>query len=575
LGRQVNALHSDQSNGNTHARAVILLTSGGRCGDWSDSGLQCLVLAEIDKGRASKALLPSVMGVEEFYRDIERGALDWTQVSVSDGLRTFHFELSVLDTDEGRRISVRNVNSLSRLLEVLPESKLNTIDPELGVVNQEGLHYVVEQTILGLQASELYQPMIVAHITNHKDLQVVLGRDGYINWLSKVIEKIECSKHEYCMTVCVDRNTLAIVFGVRFTSRELCLSYSTSVGQRIRFVLENDKELESDFFHPKINYTALPLGDHHQTADEILAFSKTDISDAFYVEGGVRQLCTSFADERKRHVAFERSVVLALKHDEFYAVFQPKVNMRTGEWVGAEALLRWDNHGVPVSPLEFIDVLDHVGKLCELTEVLLIRLIDQVSDWYDRGLWRSDMVLSINLSPKTFLSEALPKLLESALATTSVHPSMIELEVTEGQFIDDFERARMRVDELRGMGLAIALDDFGTGYSSLSYLQMLRFDTLKIDRSFVESMVSNQVSRTIVKAVIEICDALQLKSIAEGVETLEEEAYLVAIGCSIAQGYLYARPLDRERFEQELIARMMISRDLGGPAEDAHQHGQH
>jgi len=571
LGQRPGYTQVDQRDMIPHERSVILGSNGELRGDWADSEFRRAVLAGISRPDGWSIVTPKAVEHDQFQENVAKGCLNWTEVSVVLGSERVDCEISVFGDESARRIGVRNINTLDHLLASLPERQKNRLMPELGFVNEEGLHSLVEQSIDALHCCDLYQSMVAAHISNNKDLQVVLGQEGYINWLSMIVDRIQCAMHENSITVCIDRNTIIVLFAARFTSRELCLSYSTSVGQRIRFLIENDAALESELFHPKVSYTALPLGDSGQIADEILAFSKSDLVDTFNVDGGVRQLSISYLDARKKKIAFERSVVVALRNDEFYVVFQPKVDMLTGEWVGAEALLRWTHQGEPVSPALFVDTLDHLGKLSELTQTLVVRLVDQVAAWYDDGLWGENMVLSINLSPKSFLSDTLVRVLAGTLASVSLPSRLIELEVTEGQFISDFERARVRVEQIRALGVRVALDDFGTGYSALSYLQRLQFDTLKIDRSFVESMVSNHVSRTIVRAVVDICEALNMEPIAEGVETLEEESCLVGMGCYVAQGFLYARPLDQETFHQELIAKAMINRESPNDLDGEHR----
>ncbi|NLH83285.1 MAG: EAL domain-containing protein, partial [Phyllobacteriaceae bacterium] len=248
-----------------------------------------------------------------------------------------------------------------------------------------------------------------------------------------------------------------------------------------------------------------------------------------------------FEPEMDRRLRERRSLqndlVTALKRGELSLHFQPQARI-DGEVFGFEALLRW-NHPTrgSVSPGVFIPLAEESNLIVEISEWVLREACRVAAAW-DRPL-----TVAVNLSPVQFRHGDLPTLIRQILFETGLPPGRLELEITEGVLIGDFARVVGLLRRIKAMGIKIAMDDFGTGYSSLSYLQSFPFDKIKIDRSFVSNIGSNDQATAIIRAVIGLCRGLDLPVIAEGVETEDQRAFLRQELCGEIQGFLIGRPL--------------------------------
>ncbi|MDM9627642.1 EAL domain-containing protein [Rhizobium sp. S152] len=230
----------------------------------------------------------------------------------------------------------------------------------------------------------------------------------------------------------------------------------------------------------------------------------------------------------------------AVSLNQFDVVFQPQFHISSGRLLGFEALIRWphERRG-SVSPAEFIPLAEDLG------------LIRSIGAWVLREAclaasgWPSKISVSVNVSPTQLGPGDFEATVISALRTAEIDPGRLELEVTEGVLLPHDTQAVSLIDRLRGLGVRFALDDFGTGYSSLAYLQRFSFDKLKIDQAFIRSAPS-EANRAILRAAIGIAHAMNMETIAEGVETEDQLALVREVGCSQVQGYLTGRPMSAE-----------------------------
>jgi diguanylate cyclase (GGDEF)-like protein/PAS domain S-box-containing protein len=245
--------------------------------------------------------------------------------------------------------------------------------------------------------------------------------------------------------------------------------------------------------------------------------------------------------------SIEGSLRRALERQEFAVHYQPKINLRTGEISGAEALIRWTHptRG-PVSPAQFIPVAEDCGLILPIGNWVLREACKQARIWMAEGLPLGTM--GVNISAIEFRNEGFLEGVFSILKDTGLDPRFLELELTESVLMKHAESTASVLQALRAKGVQVAVDDFGTGYSSLSYLQKFSIDALKIDQSFVRRITSAPDETTIVTAVISMARSLKLRVIAEGVETLKELEFLQAHQCDEAQGYYFSRPVAPEQF---------------------------
>lgn len=240
----------------------------------------------------------------------------------------------------------------------------------------------------------------------------------------------------------------------------------------------------------------------------------------------------------------ERDIGRGLEGDEFFPVFQPQVELRTGQLTGFEILARWQPPGSPViMPDEFIPVMERSGLIHRLATAILSKALSIES------LAGKQLMLSFNVSPGQLVDPALPAQIESIAQSAGISLDRLTIEITESALLDDLPRAASVANGLKELRCRLALDDFGTGYSSLRHLHALPFDELKVDRSFVSSMVEERESRKIVASVIGLGQGLGLLTVAEGVETWLQAEMLFWLGCDLGQGWLFGKPVPASELE--------------------------
>lgn len=248
----------------------------------------------------------------------------------------------------------------------------------------------------------------------------------------------------------------------------------------------------------------------------------------------------SIDSEMRARRELEKDLGEALAHGEFFLVYQPQVDYQQNCITGVEALLRWKHQGKLVPPDLFIPVAEQNGSIIPIGAWVLDQACRQLQEW--RGLGFTGLRMAVNLSTVQLHHSGLPQMISDLLQRHQLPAETLELEVTETGLMEDIQAARHNLLSLRRSGALIAIDDFGTGYSSLSYLRSLPLDKIKIDKSFVQDIGQDE-GATIVRAVIQLGRSLGMTVIAEGVETPEQEAYLIAEGCEEGQGYYYSKPL--------------------------------
>jgi PAS domain S-box-containing protein len=314
-------------------------------------------------------------------------------------------------------------------------------------------------------------------------------------------------------------------------------------------VLANGQEL---FVTASIGVALAPA--HGDDVDTLVR--KADIAMYTVKEGG-RNGWQLFDDAMNAATAqrwrLETALHRALERNELVLHYQPKIDATTGAIVGAEALMRWSRDGELVPPAQFIAVAEESGLIVPITEWAIDEACRQLLAWREAGV--APVPVSINISSRHVQRASLIEPISRALATSGLPAHLLELELTETVLMQNLEAALPLLQALKKLGVSISIDDFGTGYSSLAYLKRLPIDTLKIDRSFVRELESSDDDAAIVAAVIALGRSLNLRVIAEGVETRGQMARLVAQGCALMQGWLFAKAVDGDAFLELLRAR--------------------
>ncbi len=233
----------------------------------------------------------------------------------------------------------------------------------------------------------------------------------------------------------------------------------------------------------------------------------------------------------------------AVEGRELVLHYQPQVDLRSGETVAVEALLRWPHPRLGmIPPMEFLPLAEEAGLMSQITRLVLEQALVQCAAWRRDG---ARLAVSVNISSSNLLDPGFIEMLRGALRRHRVPASAVILEITETTIISDFEGSKRVIDELRGLGLGISIDDFGSGFTSLAYLGSLAITELKLDRSFINGLIADGSEQDVklVRATIELGHALGLTVVAEGIETLATLELLAILGCDRAQGYFTGRPV--------------------------------
>lgn len=250
----------------------------------------------------------------------------------------------------------------------------------------------------------------------------------------------------------------------------------------------------------------------------------------------------------QRFLELESALRTALKRNEFFLHYQPQFALENGRLIGAEALVRWRHPTLGlIAPGEFIAIAELSGQILQLGAWVMQQAICQAKAWQDEGL--PMMSIAVNLSPAQFRQSHLVQQIKVMLDEAGLDARYLELELTESMAMEDPQAAIEVIDALHAAGIALSIDDFGTGYSSLAYLKRFRISKLKIDQSFVRDIASDPNDRAIVDAIITMAHSLGFTTIAEGVETAEQLAFLREHGCHEVQGYYFSKPLPADEFK--------------------------
>ncbi|WML43160.1 EAL domain-containing protein [Neobacillus sp. PS3-40] len=272
-----------------------------------------------------------------------------------------------------------------------------------------------------------------------------------------------------------------------------------------------------------------------------------------------RNCASLFTPEMKDHAIerMDKEIMLrqALDNMEFILHYQPKMDLITGKIYGMEALIRWKNNENSILyPDFFIPIAEETGLIVPIGEWVLREACSQCKAWHDAGL--TQLSISVNISAQQFQKQNLEKLISQVLDETGLPPSALELELTESTIMQEPAQATVILNNLKSLGITISIDDFGTGFSSLSYLRQFPIDILKIDKSFIMDLEWDEANASIATAVISLAHNLNLRVVAEGIETVEQMKFLRNLQCDFGQGYLISRPVEMEE------ALILVKQDL-------------
>ena len=307
-------------------------------------------------------------------------------------------------------------------------------------------------------------------------------------------------------------------------------------------ILINEQEV---FVTPSIGISLFP--DDGNKADVLLA--KSDKAMYSVKHNGRNNFCyysQKLENQAKERLVMETELRKALESGELEMYYQPQIDLKSDQLIGAEALIRW-NHPEKgrISPDNFIPIAEELGLIVPMGEWIIKTVCSQLKSWQKQGV--PQIKVAINLSARQFAQKNLVSIITRELEKNELATELIQVEITESMMIQDIDRVIKILDDLKSAGISIAVDDFGTGYSSLEYLKRFPIDKLKIDKSFIDSVLHNKDDADIVQAVIALGHNMDMQIIAEGVENEQQARFLQEHDCDYGQGYLYSKPLPAQK----------------------------
>jgi diguanylate cyclase (GGDEF)-like protein/PAS domain S-box-containing protein len=325
-------------------------------------------------------------------------------------------------------------------------------------------------------------------------------------------------------------------------------SQAELTAERILKVLSHPFEVAGRIMHLGASIGIVSAPDDGDSADVLMR--NADAAMYHAKSNGKNTYCV-FSNDIYRDSARRMQLEIGLRHalhrQELSLHYQAQQLLETGKVLGAEALCRWHSKELGnVSPEEFIPLAEEIGLIDDIGAWVVGEALRNCRLWRDNG--SPDAIVSINVSPRQFRSESLLSTIADALAKYQLPASALCVEVTETLLVDSYDQAQAMLSSLQALGVFLAIDDFGVGYSSLSYLKRFPFDTLKIDRSFIRDMETNEDDYTLVRTIIQLAHNLGLKVVAEGVEKKAHQELLSVIGCDAIQGYWLSRPVSADTF---------------------------
>ena len=422
-------------------------------------------------------------------------------------------------------------------------------DPLTGLPNRRLLMDRLNQALASSTRSGLKGSLLFIDLDNFKTLNDTLGHDIGDRLLQQVAHRLTSCVREGDTVARLGGDEFVVMLEDLSTQALEAAAQTEGVGEKILAALNQPYQLAQHEYRSTPSIGATLFGDHERSTDELM--KQADI--AMYQSKKAGRNTLRFFDPKMQdtinaRAALEVELHTALENSQFRLYYQIQINSHLHP-VGAEALIRWlhPERGV-VTPAQFIALAEETGLILPIGAWVLDTACAQIKKWQSDAFTR-DLVLAVNVSAKQFRQGDFVTQVKAALQRHGVDPRRLKLELTESLLLENVEETIATMNALKEFGVKFSLDDFGTGYSSLQYLKRLPLDQLKIDQSFVRDITTDSSDKAIVRTIIAMTQSLNLKVIAEGVETEEQRMLLHEKGCTHYQGYLFGKPMTIEQFE--------------------------
>jgi diguanylate cyclase (GGDEF)-like protein/PAS domain S-box-containing protein len=424
--------------------------------------------------------------------------------------------------------------------------RMANYDSLTGLPNLFMLNQLVDQALTEARRTQQHGALLIIEITRLGAISDTLGHDIGNELLCEIGRLFRLSLREADVLARLDGSKFAVAL-LHIEKRE----HAAIVAQKLLAALAAPIQLASHSLQVGAHIGVTVYPEDGAETSQLIRYADVATSKAAQnLESAFLFYSEEMNQRAKEHLRLESELRQALANNELLLYYQPKVSLRSGRIVGAEALLRW-RHPVRglVSPGVFIPVAEETGLILDLGSWVLEEACRQVRAWKDANLIMPP--IAVNLSARQFDAQ-LPARIAAVLEKHQVQPEQIMLEITESLLVRGTEKVIAIMNKLVAMGMALALDDFGTGYSSLAYLKKFPISTLKIDRSFVIGLPYEENDCAIARAIVTMAQQLRQEIVAEGVETAEQMSFLRELGCDQLQGYLFSQPVPAAEFETML-----------------------
>ena len=412
--------------------------------------------------------------------------------------------------------------------------RLATIDSLTGLNNRFRFQCLLKAAVEASRSQSKSFALYMIDMNGFKEINDTLGHPVGDRALAEIGARLQ-SEFGHCASVarlggdefCIIYPDLGDEMQLEVIAKKLCALLSQ------RYILDG-----SEFaLGASVGYSLFP---HHATTDmEMLAYADTAMFHAKENQLGFASYQREMTDRLVEYRTVQDRLSRALERNEFFLVYQPQVDLRSGKVLGVEALMRWRHNAEIIPPARFIHVLEKNREIIPVSRWVIREACRQLSVWNREG---HDIEVSINISAIQFADPNFYESVAEPIREFGVDPSKIDLEITEGLLIADAKSVAVKLAQIKALGVNISIDDFGTGYSSLAYLREFPIDRLKIDRTFIKD-IPHRDDGVIASSIIVLAKSLALKVIAEGVETEEQLQFLKAHDCDQYQGYLLSPPV--------------------------------
>ncbi len=425
--------------------------------------------------------------------------------------------------------------------------RLAFFDSLTGLPNRNHLSSLLTDAVATARDNCSQLALLLLDLDYIREINESYGHEAGDKVLVQVAQKLQDLSEDNCTVARFGGDDFVIICNQNNQSKAISLAKHILAAIKQPFLLDAN----SFSISGSIGIALYPNDSDNPT--DLLSQADLAMSKVKEAGGGFRFYKSKMSHELNRELELLQRLECAVEERNLQLHYQPKVELCSGQIIGAEALLRWHDPILgSISPAEFIPIAEGRGLMSTIGEWVLRKACGQIKLWTEQGLTCRGRI-AVNVSARQLEDPYFLERIARVMEETGVSPSAVEMELTESCLMDDPERMFELMAELRNLGFSIAIDDFGTGYSSLVYLKRIPIDTLKIDQTFVRNMLDDNNDRAIISTILAIAQQMGLTTVAEGVETEEQRQALLQLGCGMGQGYYFCRPEPADDFTKKLL----------------------